>query len=293
MKKILIATDGSESALEALEFGLELAEEQDATAFLVHVAPAVEVVPYANFAAPAPRVPHELDDDDRVPLTEAAEIAALKGVDAKTELLVGNPADEIVAFGDTIDADLIVVGSAWPRRDRERAAWQRVAGRAPREPAAGARRPRRARRGRGGGDLMRDRLATDELCAGDVMSRQFLSVAPEDTLGELAERLAEADVGSALVVEYGRAYRNPDLARRPSSGRRPGPSKRGSRPRLDERVARHGPTRVARRRGRAADVGRRLSSPADRRRRAPGRGRRPARGRRRASAWIARMVRTQ
>ena len=51
---------------------------------------------------------------------------------------------------------------------------------------------------------MRDRLATDELCAGDVMSRQFLSVAPEDTLGELAERLAEADAGSALVVEYGR-----------------------------------------------------------------------------------------
>ncbi len=68
-------------------------------------------MPYANFAAPAPRVPHELDDDDRVPLTEAAEIAARKGVDAKTELLVGNPADEIVAFGDTIDADLIVVGS--------------------------------------------------------------------------------------------------------------------------------------------------------------------------------------
>jgi CBS domain-containing protein len=52
--------------------------------------------------------------------------------------------------------------------------------------------------------LMTDRLATDELRAGDVMSRHFLSVAPEDTLGELAERLAEADAGSALVVEYGR-----------------------------------------------------------------------------------------
>jgi nucleotide-binding universal stress UspA family protein len=111
MNRILIATDGSESAHEALEFGLELAEEEGATAFLVHVAPAVEVVPCANFAAPAPRVPHELDEYDRVPLIEAAEIAARKGVDAKTELLLGNPADEIVAFGDTIDADLIVVGS--------------------------------------------------------------------------------------------------------------------------------------------------------------------------------------
>jgi nucleotide-binding universal stress UspA family protein len=111
MKKILIATDGSEPAYEALEFGLELAEEQGATAFLVHVAPAVEVLPYASFSVPPPTVPHELGEQDRVPLKEAAEIAAAKGIDYKTELLLGNPADEIVAFGDTIDADLIVVGS--------------------------------------------------------------------------------------------------------------------------------------------------------------------------------------
>ncbi|MDQ2910059.1 MAG: CBS domain-containing protein [Actinomycetota bacterium] len=46
--------------------------------------------------------------------------------------------------------------------------------------------------------------ATDELCAGEVMTRAFLSVEPEDTIGEVAERMAEADVGSALVVEFGR-----------------------------------------------------------------------------------------
>jgi CBS domain-containing protein len=51
---------------------------------------------------------------------------------------------------------------------------------------------------------MNDRLVTDELRVGDVMSRHFLSAAPEDTLGELGERLAEADAGSALVLEYGR-----------------------------------------------------------------------------------------
>jgi nucleotide-binding universal stress UspA family protein len=111
MKKIVIATDGSDSAHEALEFGLDLAAEQSATAYLVHVAPAVEVLPYVSFAVPAPTVPHEPTEEDRAPLKEAAEIAAQKGIDAKTELLVGNPADEIVAFGDTIGADLIVVGS--------------------------------------------------------------------------------------------------------------------------------------------------------------------------------------
>jgi CBS domain-containing protein len=45
---------------------------------------------------------------------------------------------------------------------------------------------------------------TAELCAGDLMSRTFVSAAPEDTLGELAEHLASADVGSALVLEFGR-----------------------------------------------------------------------------------------
>jgi acetyl-CoA synthetase len=51
---------------------------------------------------------------------------------------------------------------------------------------------------------MNDAAATDELCAGDAMSRRFVAAAPEDTLGELAERLAAADAGSALVVEFGR-----------------------------------------------------------------------------------------
>ena len=44
----------------------------------------------------------------------------------------------------------------------------------------------------------------DELCTGDMMARAFVTTAPEDTLGELAEHLAEADAGSALVLEYGR-----------------------------------------------------------------------------------------
>jgi CBS domain-containing protein len=50
---------------------------------------------------------------------------------------------------------------------------------------------------------MNARPATDEVCAADVMARRFVSAAPEDTLGELAERLAAADAGSALVVEFG------------------------------------------------------------------------------------------
>lgn len=39
---------------------------------------------------------------------------------------------------------------------------------------------------------------------GELMSRDLVAVAPEDTLGEAAERMAASDVGSAVVLEHGR-----------------------------------------------------------------------------------------
>jgi sulfide:quinone oxidoreductase len=51
------------------------------------------------------------------------------------------------------------------------------------------------------GDAIRDR---DVARVGDVMSGEPLVVAPEDTLGEIAERMVTLGAGSALVAEYGR-----------------------------------------------------------------------------------------
>jgi nucleotide-binding universal stress UspA family protein len=48
---------------------------------------------------------------DRLALDEAAALAADAGVTVSTELLTGDPVDEIVAHADSMDADLIVVGS--------------------------------------------------------------------------------------------------------------------------------------------------------------------------------------
>jgi nucleotide-binding universal stress UspA family protein len=112
MKKIVIATDGSPSALEAVEYGLELAADQGAEPILVHVAPATEVLPVAAYSMGAPvSVPHEPDEHDRTSLDEAVEIAAQRGLEAKAELLMGDAAHAIVAYADSVDADLIVVGS--------------------------------------------------------------------------------------------------------------------------------------------------------------------------------------
>jgi nucleotide-binding universal stress UspA family protein len=110
MKSILVATDGSAHAQQAVQFGLELAEEQGTRVVFAHAAPAVDVVPAGGFGLSA-ALPHELSDYDWSPLYTAAALAEEHGIEAKTMMLVGDPADEIVAYADTIDADLIVVGS--------------------------------------------------------------------------------------------------------------------------------------------------------------------------------------
>jgi nucleotide-binding universal stress UspA family protein len=113
MKKILIATDGSASSAEAVAFGVELAAEHEAAVIFVHVAPATDVLPMAGYgmAGAVPHVPHEVTEYDLISLDDATEVAVEHGVQASTKLLVGDTVDEIVAYADTEDVDMIVVGS--------------------------------------------------------------------------------------------------------------------------------------------------------------------------------------
>jgi nucleotide-binding universal stress UspA family protein len=112
MRNILIATDGSPSAREAVEFGLDLAAEQSASVTFVTVVAEADIVPIGGFGLGfAASVPHEVRKDEERPLDEAHELAEQAGVTARQRLLQGDPADEIVAYADVIDADLIVVGS--------------------------------------------------------------------------------------------------------------------------------------------------------------------------------------
>jgi nucleotide-binding universal stress UspA family protein len=110
MKEILIATDGSAASREAVQFGLELAEEHAAEVTFVHVVPVLDRSFADGIGVPA-AVPHHIDELDRKPIDEALALAAEHDVDAKAELLAGIPADEIVACADALDADLIVLGS--------------------------------------------------------------------------------------------------------------------------------------------------------------------------------------
>lgn len=110
MNTILIATDGSPSADEAVDFGIELAADQHASATFVEVVPVIDVVPSAGFGLTG-AVPHDVTEHDTQVLEDARARAEDAGVTAHTRLLRGDAVDELVAYADTIDADLIVVGS--------------------------------------------------------------------------------------------------------------------------------------------------------------------------------------
>lgn len=110
MEAILIATDGSPSAQDATRFGIELAAEHGAAVTFVFVVPALDVIPSGGFCF-ATALPHEPREADREPLDTALELADEAGVPSRAKLLHGDPVDEIVAYADSADSDLIVVGS--------------------------------------------------------------------------------------------------------------------------------------------------------------------------------------
>ena len=110
MKTFVVATDGSSAAKDALRYTFDLASKAGAVVHVVHVAPETE---WAPLPVPVPpiRIPHTPDASDRHPLIEAREIAEPYHVALTTEVLCGNVVDEIVAYADSVAADLIVVGS--------------------------------------------------------------------------------------------------------------------------------------------------------------------------------------
>jgi nucleotide-binding universal stress UspA family protein len=108
MKQILIATDGSSSAREAVEVGLELAKEQGADVTFVHVT-AAEEVRGGRGGSHAFTHRDEIDESETV-LQVAADAAEDAGVSYGLERFAGETVETIVALADAKDADLIVLG---------------------------------------------------------------------------------------------------------------------------------------------------------------------------------------
>jgi nucleotide-binding universal stress UspA family protein len=108
MKRILIATDGSPEAREAVEYGLDLARSSHASATVVHVRRATEPFVGDRFYQ------HEISDGlRRIDNSgdHAMRVAAELGVETDVSILEGDPAARIIEIARLKDVDLIVLGS--------------------------------------------------------------------------------------------------------------------------------------------------------------------------------------
>jgi nucleotide-binding universal stress UspA family protein len=108
VKRVVIATDGSPPGREAVERGIELAATVGATATIAFVRrspPALLGEPFYGRALTA-----ELREG-RAIVDDAARRAAEAGVPSETEILEGDPAEQILRLAGVRQADVIVVGS--------------------------------------------------------------------------------------------------------------------------------------------------------------------------------------
>jgi nucleotide-binding universal stress UspA family protein len=111
---IVVGTDGSDTAREAVRQAIELARTVGASLELVS---AYEPVSGSRLREEAQQIPPDLQwmvnprEDVDVALQAAAAEALAAGVEARTYARQGDPADAILDVAEEQDADLIVVGN--------------------------------------------------------------------------------------------------------------------------------------------------------------------------------------
>ena len=111
MEKILITVDGSPASNEAVEFGVELAAEQDAEVTLVHVVPPLDIIPVPAFGMGAGARPH---DGQRGRPSAPRRSKSSCGAARRTRDRQSPDRRcrrRIVACADNLDVDLTVIGS--------------------------------------------------------------------------------------------------------------------------------------------------------------------------------------
>jgi nucleotide-binding universal stress UspA family protein len=112
LDRILVATDGSTRSEHAIRFAVELASKYQSEVLLVHVIPIAEGGTTAGFAEVGDAVPQTPTEPDQATvLKDAVAIAREHDVTAKSTLLVGAAAAAIVAYAESHDVNMIVVGS--------------------------------------------------------------------------------------------------------------------------------------------------------------------------------------
>jgi nucleotide-binding universal stress UspA family protein len=111
---MVVGTDGSETAKEAVRQATVLAKRLGAT---IHLVSAYEPVPEGRLREERSQVPDDLQwmvnprEDVSTTLDEAGETIREEGVEVATHAREGDPADAILDVAEEQGADLIIVGN--------------------------------------------------------------------------------------------------------------------------------------------------------------------------------------
>jgi nucleotide-binding universal stress UspA family protein len=113
IKKILSPTDFSEPSYEGLKAGSELAKFFSAELILVHVISTAQILPAPHEPAVAilPQILKEVKDQAQKSLQQIKQDQTANDIKARTLLLQGSAAEEIVRAAEEEVADLIVIAT--------------------------------------------------------------------------------------------------------------------------------------------------------------------------------------
>ena len=111
---IVVGTDGSDTAKEAVRQATELAKALGAS---VHLVSAYEPIGEGRLREERQEVPDDMQwmvnprEDVDATLSDAADVVREAGVEVETFAREGDPADAILDVAEELSADLIVVGN--------------------------------------------------------------------------------------------------------------------------------------------------------------------------------------
>ena len=110
-RRILIATDGSETANEAAAFGMEMVGCSGAKIYAVYV---IDTTPYRSVSLDKIWSKETLDEFERAgheATSYVERIGKAAGVEVESRVLRGHPVEKIINFAEDNNIDMIIIGS--------------------------------------------------------------------------------------------------------------------------------------------------------------------------------------